>query len=176
MTRGMARHLRLSRAPGRRNAGLLRAGDWRLPCVLGRGGISHFKREGDGATPAARLHPRAVLYRADRFPRPFTALPLTAITPNDGWCDDPADRNYNRPVSLPYPGRHERLWREDHLYDLLVVLDWNLEPAIKGRGSAIFLHLANPGGAPTEGCIAVAPSAMHRLLRIMTRRTLIAID
>ena len=169
------RHIWLSKAPGRRNAGLLRAGGWRSPCALGRGGITHFKREGDGATPAARLHPCAVFYRADRFHRPLTALPLAAITPADGWCDDPADRNYNRPVSLPYPGRHERLWRKDHLYDLLVVLDWNLEPAIKGRGSAIFLHLAGPHSAPTEGCIAVAPSAMHSLLRIMTRQTRIEV-
>jgi L,D-peptidoglycan transpeptidase YkuD (ErfK/YbiS/YcfS/YnhG family) len=106
----------------------------------------------------------AVLYRGDRVVRPATGLPLQMIRPDDGWCDDPADRAYNRQVRLPHPASHERLWRDDHLYDLVVVLDYNLARPVPGRGSAIFLHLASPGFAPTAGCIAVTEPAMRRIL------------
>lgn len=165
----------VSKAAGGPERAILRAGDWRMPCVLGRAGISRFKREGDGATPAGTLRPRLVLFRSDRLTRPATELPVRPIRPQDGWCDDPDDRNYNRPVTLPYPARHERLWRDDSLYDLLVVLDWNLEPAIGNRGSAIFLHLARADAAPTEGCIAMGRAAMQRLLRCMNGDTRIEI-
>lgn len=105
-----------------------------------------------------------VLYRADRLQRPRTALPVKPITPRDGWCDAPADRNYNRPVPLPYPASHERLWRGDHLYDLVIVLGYNDKPRSLGRGSAIFMHLARRSYAPTEGCIALARGDMLKLL------------
>lgn len=84
---------------------------------------------------------------------------------DDGWCDDPDDPNYNRPVKLPYAGRHEIMWREDHIYDIVVVLAYNDEPVRKGRGSAIFLHLARPGYTPTEGCVALSREHMEKLLR-----------
>jgi L,D-peptidoglycan transpeptidase YkuD (ErfK/YbiS/YcfS/YnhG family) len=105
-----------------------------------------------------------VLYRADKIPRPRTGLPIRAIQPDDGWCDAAADRNYNRPVRLPYPASHERMRRDDNLYDIVVVLDWNLSRRRKGKGSAIFLHLARPGFLPTEGCVAVTAPVMRRLL------------
>lgn len=165
----------VSKAPGDPARGLLRHGGRRIGCALGRAGITHFKREGDGATPAGTLLPRLALFRADRVHRPETGLPLQAIRQNDGWCDDPLDRNYNRAVTLPYPARHERLWRDDHLYDLVIVLDWNLEPAIPNRGSAIFLHLERTDRGPTEGCIAVAPDSMRQLLAGMTLLTRIKI-
>ncbi len=153
--------------------GLLTAGGLTVPCALGRSGIRGGKREGDGATPRGGWHPVAVFWRADRLARPATVLPIQPLTPKDGWCDDPANRRYNRPVRLPYAGRHERLWRADRLYDVIVVLDYNLAHPRKGAGSAIFLHIAGPGFAPTEGCIAVAPDAMRRLLARMGPRTVI---
>ena len=107
---------------------------------------------------------RAVLYRPDRMRRPRTPLPVRAIRRHDGWCDASADRNYNRPVRLPYPASAERLWREDALYDVVVVLDYNERPRVRGRGSAIFMHVARPGYAPTEGCIALARAHLLRLL------------
>lgn len=165
----------VSKAPGHSARGVLRYGNWRLGCAVGRAGITHFKHEGDGATPAGTLHPRLVLFRPDRVHRPNTQLPSRRIGRDDAWCDDPEDRNYNRAISLPYPGRHERLWRSDRLYDLLVVLDWNLEPAVKNRGSAIFLHLERPDRGPTEGCIAVSGAAMTRLLRHMNDATKIVV-
>jgi L,D-peptidoglycan transpeptidase YkuD (ErfK/YbiS/YcfS/YnhG family) len=82
-------------------------------------------------------------------------VPVEPIGPQDGWCDDPADPAYNRPVRLPYAGRHEELWRADHIYDIIGVLGWNDDPVVRGRGSAIFLHLARPGYPPTDGCVAL---------------------
>lgn len=131
-------------------------------CALGRGGVvpAAEKREGDGASPAGVWPIRAVLYRPDRVPAPETALPISAIAPDDGWCDAAGDPAYNRPVKLPYPASAERMWRDDRLYDLVVVLGHNDDPPIAGAGSAIFLHLAKPDYAPTEGCVAVAGADM----------------
>ena len=158
------RNLIVAPHAGDRQRGMLLAGGVAFPCALGRSGVTHRKREGDGATPVGRLRLVAVLYRGDRVARPVTGLPVEMIRPNDGWCDDPADRAYNHQVRLPYPASHGRLWRDDRLYDLLVVLDYNLTQPVAGRGSAIFLHLASPGFTPTAGCVAVTEPAMRRLL------------
>ena len=133
-------------------------------CALGWGGVRADKREGDGATPAGLLPLRYVLYRPDRIPRPATRLPARPIGPDDGWCDDPARPEYNRPVKLPFPGRHETLSRIDDLYDAIIVLGWNDAPAVPEKGSAIFLHVARPDYAPTEGCVALARADLLRLL------------
>ncbi|MCP8938720.1 L,D-transpeptidase family protein [Alsobacter sp. SYSU M60028] len=151
--------------------GLLVAGGLAIPCALGRGGVARRKREGDGATPAATLRPVALMARRDRLHPPATGLPASAILPTQGWCDDPRHPLYNRKVRLPFRASHETMWREDGLYDLVVELDWNRGPAVKGRGSAIFMHVARPGFAPTEGCIALAPAALRRLLPMLTPRT-----
>ena len=126
-------------------------------CALGRGGVvaADGKREGDGATPLGAWPLRRVLWRADRLARPATALPAAPLAPDDGWSDDPADPAYNRPVTHPHPHSAERLWREDGLYDVLVVLGHNDDPPVAGLGSAIFLHCAGPGSPPTEGCVAL---------------------
>jgi L,D-peptidoglycan transpeptidase YkuD (ErfK/YbiS/YcfS/YnhG family) len=148
--------------------GWLDLGDGRARCALGPAGVvpAADKREGDGASPAGIWPIRRVLFRPDRGPPPATALPVQAIAEDDGWCDAPGDPAYNRPVKLPYGASAERMWREDHLYDLVVVLGHNDDPPAPGRGSAIFLHLAKPGYAPTEGCVALARPDLERLLRI----------
>lgn len=138
----------------------------RMRCTLGRGGVRAAKREGDGATPAGSWRMRALLFRPDRVARtPLTGLPLRALRPEDGWCDDPGDPLYNRPVKLPYRAGAETLWRADEVYDLIVVLGYNDDPPQPGAGSAIFLHVARPDYAPTEGCIALA----REDLEIVTR-------
>jgi len=133
-------------------------------CALGRAGIRADKREGDGATPAGVFPLRRVLYRPDRLTRPATGLPAAALDPADAWCDDPGDALYNRPVRLPYPARHERLWREDRIYDLIVILGHNDDPVVPGLGSAIFLHVARPDFAPTQGCVALSREDLLALL------------
>lgn len=155
--------------------GMLALGDMRFPCALGRAGCRVRKREGDGATPVGRWHLRAVLYRPDRVQCPRTHLPVRVIRQCDGWCDAPGDRNYNRPVRHPYPASAERLWRVDGLYDIVVVLDYNDRPCVRGRGSAIFMHVAKPGYAPTEGCIALARAHLLRLLERVGRGAVVRV-
>lgn len=147
--------------------GVLRIGDTTYSCALGRGGLRLDKKEGDGATPVGCFPLRRVFYRADKIAAPKTALPLLVIHRADGWCDDPNDAFYNRQVRLPHAGRCEALWREDGLYDVVVVLGYNDDPAVPGRGSAIFLHVAKPDLAPTEGCIALQYPDLLEALKAM---------
>jgi L,D-peptidoglycan transpeptidase YkuD (ErfK/YbiS/YcfS/YnhG family) len=140
---------------------------WRgrsLRCALGRAGIRADKIEGDGATPAGAFAFRRLLYRADRVAVPVTVLPAQPIGRDDGWCDDPADPLYNRPVRLPHAGRHERVWRDDALYDLVLVIGHNDAPVRPGLGSAVFVHAARPDFGPTEGCVAFAPADLLAIL------------
>jgi L,D-peptidoglycan transpeptidase YkuD (ErfK/YbiS/YcfS/YnhG family) len=144
--------------------GQARWGGQVMRCALGPAGIRMDKREGDGATPAGRFALRRLLYRPDRLERPPTGLLVMALSPRDGWCDAPDDPLYNRPVRLPYPARHERLWLGEAIYDLIVVLGHNDDPVRPGAGSAVFLHVARPGYEPTAGCIALARTDLLTLL------------
>jgi L,D-peptidoglycan transpeptidase YkuD (ErfK/YbiS/YcfS/YnhG family) len=123
-----------------------------------------MKREGDGATPAGRLRLVRLIYRHDRMARTPTPVAVRAMRPHDGWSEDVRHGRYNCPVRLPSSAAHESMWREDHLYDVVGVLDWNLSPRVRGRGSAIFLHLARPGYGPTAGCIALGGRDLKLLL------------
>ena len=151
--------------------GVLTIGALSLPCALGRSGRVSRKREGDGATPRNVLRPIKVYYRADQWPDRAFALPHKVIRQNDGWCDDVASPRYNRLISLPSPLSHERLWRDDAVYDVVIETDWNHKPAIRGLGSAIFIHLARPGFKPTEGCIALDKKSMNLLLPKLNHST-----
>ncbi len=163
------------RSPLDHRRGRLVAGPLVLPCALGRSGPTRAKREGDGATPVGTFRLLQAFYRADHGSRPRTGLRLRPIGPRDGWCDDPADRRYNRLVPLPCAASHEEMWRQDHLYDLVIDIAWNRGPVVRGRGSAIFLHLARPGFKPTEGCVAIEPQKARRLLERIGPRTKIRI-
>ena len=134
-------------------------------CTLGHGGVRADKLEGDGATPIGCFALRRVLYRADRIAKPATSLPISAINRSDGWCDATDDAKYNQAVTLPYPASAEMLWREDNLYDLIVVLGHNDDPPVSGAGSAIFWHVANADYTPTEGCIATPLANLRDALR-----------
>lgn len=175
MKRSHVNLIRVFRSPLDHRRGRLQAGHLFLPCALGRSGTSRAKREGDGATPLGRFRLLQAFYRADRGPRPRTGLPLRRIRSQDGWSDDPRDRRYNRLVPLPCPTSHETLWRDDHLYDVVIDISWNRGPIKRGRGSAIFLHLARPGFTPTEGCIAVDRRMIRRLLERIGPNTRIEI-
>lgn len=133
-------------------------------CAVGKGGIRADKQEGDGATPVGVLPVRRVLYRADRVAAPDCAFPVEPIGPGDAWCEDPASRDYNRMVSLAPGEKGDRLWREDHVYDVVGVLGWNDAPVVRGRGSAIFLHLARADYSPTDGCVALNLADIRKVL------------
>jgi L,D-peptidoglycan transpeptidase YkuD (ErfK/YbiS/YcfS/YnhG family) len=163
------------RAPGRPCQARVQLSHSVRPAALGRASVRPLKREGDGGTPLGRLPIRLVLYRPDRIRRPRTPLPVHAIRADDGWCDDPTDRNYNRLIRLPSPSSAERLMRADRLYDLVLVLGYNDRPRIKGKGSAIFVHLARPGYTPTEGCIALSRRDLLAVLAEVRRGTTIAV-
>lgn len=176
----MADNLIVSSLSAAATGGRLRLGSRSWPCVLGRSGRRALKREGDGATPLGRMRLLQVLYRADRVKRPQTMLPVRPIDRRDGWCDAPADRNYNRPVRLgdgplPYDASCEALWRADHAYDLLVVLDYNLRPRRRHKGSAIFLHLMQPDRRPTAGCVALSERDLRQVLRRVGRGAALAV-
>jgi L,D-peptidoglycan transpeptidase YkuD (ErfK/YbiS/YcfS/YnhG family) len=167
--------IRVRRRPGEASQGRLSVMGLVMPCALGKGGVSAFKREGDGATPRGRSRLRRVWLRSGPGRSLPVRLPVRLTTPADGWCDDIRSARYNRPVRMPFPLSHETMWRHDHLYDIVIEIGWNDQPAIRGRGSAIFMHLARPGYTPTEGCVALSRRDMMRLLPYLTPRTWIDI-
>ncbi len=144
--------------------GILAWNGQQVPCALGRAGIRADKSEGDGATPAGFFPLRQVLFRQDRIARPRTGLPLATIETDDGWCDAPDHDFYNRLIRLPFDASCEHLWREDHRYDVIVVVGYNDSPPAPGKGSAIFIHLAGPEFPATEGCVAIAAKDLMFLL------------
>jgi len=167
--RARLRTLRVLPRPGDRALGWLIAGPFRAPCALGRTGIARDKREGDGATPAGRFRLLWAYFRPDRARVAAGGAPLKALRRGSGWCEDPASARYNRPVRLPAADCTDRMWREDALYDLVFVLDCNFTRRCKGRGSAIFFHLARPGLTPTAGCVAIAAADMRKLAPRLAR-------
>lgn len=166
----------MRRKPGQPARGWLIAGPTALPVALGRTGIKANKREGDGATPRGTFRLKRLWWRADRHPRPATQLPARRIGASDGWCEDPADRRYNRPVKVAPQSNADRLRRQDHLYDFIIEIDHNTRPRVAGRGSAVFVHAARAGFAPTAGCVALEIGALRRLLAHVGSRTVIVVE
>lgn len=161
--------------PGCQTRGFLQIDMKAFPCALGRAGRQICKIEGDGATPIGHMRALCAFYRSDRIKHPQTALPLWRLTPNDGWCDAAFNANYNRPIAWPSSVSAEHMWRDDHLYDLGVILDWNYTQRAQGRGSAIFMHVARPNYTPTEGCIALKFSHLRFILGFMNEKTIITV-
>ncbi|MDP3525956.1 MAG: L,D-transpeptidase family protein [Hoeflea sp.] len=162
-------------SPGDRLKALVRFGPLVLPAALGRGGVSSFKREGDGCTPRAAMAVLGGFRRGGMLEPGRCGLALSRTGTSDGWCDAPAHAAYNRQVRLPFPASHETLTRTDALYDFGFVLDWNISSRRRARGSAIFLHLARPGYRPTEGCIALSRRDMLRLMPFLRRGTTVRV-
>ena len=168
-------HIIVRPRPGNPCQGLLSIGGRVQICALGRGGIKALKREGDGGTPLARMRMLSGYIRGDHVVSRASQLPLTMISARLGWCETVNDRNYNRPVSLPYPASHEHMKRKDGLYDVAVVLDWNIKPRRRNCGSAIFFHVARHGMTPTEGCVALPAAVMRRLLPLLSAKTVLTV-
>jgi len=169
------------RAPARsgpshaRHHARLHAGASVFSCTIGRNGVTAFKREGDGGTPRGAFALLSGYRRQDRVARTPSALRLKATHPDDLWCDDVHHGMYNRHVRAPFSGRHEKLWRQDCLYDVCLVLDYNTTPRLRGRGSAIFFHLMDENAGPTEGCIAVRLNDMRKVLRRLASGAIVEI-
>jgi L,D-peptidoglycan transpeptidase YkuD (ErfK/YbiS/YcfS/YnhG family) len=163
------RLIRVTKAAGRPTRGHLMAGNHAFPVALGSSGIRADKREGNGGTPRGRFRLLRLWYRADRLPRPRSLLPIRRIHEDDGWCEDPRDRNYNRTVKRSPSSTADRLWRDDHLYDLIIELDHNTRPRVPYRGSAVFIHFARKDFTPTAGCVALKRGDLQKLLARLAR-------
>jgi L,D-peptidoglycan transpeptidase YkuD (ErfK/YbiS/YcfS/YnhG family) len=159
------------RIGGKPHEGRLIAGTLVLSCALGRSGVTHCKREGDGATPAGQWRLSCFYLR-----KPAPLLSTWRLTRRDDiWCDDARSFLYNRPLSAPSRLSHEEMWRKDKLYDVVGVMDYNIVPRIRGRGSAIFFHIATEELGPTAGCVALRARDMARLAPRLSGRVRIAI-
>jgi L,D-peptidoglycan transpeptidase YkuD (ErfK/YbiS/YcfS/YnhG family) len=160
--------------------GVLVAGHAQFDCALGTAGVTITKQEGDGATPIGRFPVRRGLYRDDRLACPTTPLPMQAIQRLDGWSDDIADPDYNQQVTHPTAGTRpfsaEHLWREDHIYDLILVIGHNDSPPVPGAGSAIFMHVARDDFSGTEGCVALRQADLLTLLPSIGPKTILSIE
>jgi L,D-peptidoglycan transpeptidase YkuD (ErfK/YbiS/YcfS/YnhG family) len=172
----------VTRVPGANpSSGRLHAGQMTLRCAIGGGGVRRDKREGDHATPAGSWRLLSAFYRPEKaLPKP-PQLAMRPIRKNLGWCDDTASPLYNQLIVAPFRGSHESLWRDDRLYDIVIVLDYNIFPRRKKRGSAIFIHCAREKlgvrneFAPTEGCVALRYEDLRRLLPRLSNRTVLTV-
>ena len=146
-------------------------GSRRWRCTMGAGGVREDKVEGDAATPAGKFPLRRIYFRNDRMVLPKVRLPARPINEHDGWCDDPRSSTYNRLVHIPNEWSHEKMWRDDGLYDLVVVVGYNDDPPEGEWGSAIFLHIAREDYAPTKGCVALARDDLLELVTLIGPET-----
>ncbi len=160
-------------APGKKSRALIQFGTITVPAAIGRSGRTILKREGDGATPIASMKLLYGFRRGDRPMRLETPLAIRRIRKDMLWCDQPENPNYNRLTKAPFLSSHEEMKRKDGLYDVCLVMDWNITSRIRNRGSAIFFHLIKPGYEPTAGCVAVHPRDMRRLLPFMRKGTIV---
>jgi len=158
-----------------KNSGYLKYKNLKFRCALGKAGIQKKKLEGDNITPRGIFKITKIYYRADRIKNIQTYLKKIKIKKSFGWCDDPNSNFYNKEIKLPTKFSHEKLYRKDNLYDLIVVLDYNMHPIIKNKGSAIFIHIANKFYKKTKGCIALKKGDLIKMLSQIKRTTKIKI-
>lgn len=163
----------LPRLPNRPYLGLLAMGSLAIPCAIGGNGIAPKLREGDGRTPIGRFS--IVEWRRRKDIWTIFRPDCRTIKRTDGWCDDPASNRYNRPVTLPFRAGAENLWRDDGVYDVIGIVDFNFKPRVSGRGSAIFFHLAHEDCRATAGCIAFRRSTMRKVQNLFSAKVKIKI-
>ncbi len=160
----MVTHLHVRARNERAVEGRLHVGGLKFPCIIGRNGRTHLKREGDGKTPVGVFWLRQGFYRSDRIGNPAAQLRVDVLRHSDGWCEVPGSGFYNQHVKLPFRDGHETMWREDEAYDVVFATSHNERPRVQGAGSAIFFHLTREGSAVTAGCVAVSKSDMRKIL------------
>ena len=150
--------------------------NYKLRCSLGKRGISNKKKEGDFKTPRGKFKFKYILYRKDRINNIYSKLQKIVIKKNMGWCDDTSSKYYNKRITFPFNGTAEKLWLKNNIYDIILVINYNLNPIIKNKGSAIFLHLASKNYQPTKGCIAINKKDMQILLSKINKKSRLIID
>ena len=159
-----------------KKSGYLKYKNFKYRCALGKAGVNKKIKEGDGITPKGVFKITKIYYRADKIKVIKTNIKKIKITKNMGWCDDPVSRFYNQQIKLPSKFSHEKLYRNDDLYDLVAVLNYNTNPVIKNKGSAIFMHISESSYKKTEGCIALKKDDLINILMDIKRNTKISIS
>jgi L,D-peptidoglycan transpeptidase YkuD (ErfK/YbiS/YcfS/YnhG family) len=159
-----------------KETGYLQYKNLKFRCALGKAGIKKKEKEGDNVTPKGIFKITSMYYRPDRIKNIITAIKKIKIKKNIGWCDDPDSHFYNQQISLPTKFNHEKLYRNDNLYDLVLVLNYNTNPIIKNKGSAIFIHIAKKNYKKTKGCIALKKKHLIELISKIKKNTQIKIN
>ena len=154
-----------------KKSGYLKYKNFKFRCALGKAGIKEKKFEGDNITPRGTYRIIKVFYRSDRIKNLTTRITKIKIKKNMGWCDDPESKFYNKLIRIPSSIKHERLYRNDHLYDIVIPINYNMNPAVKNKGSAIFLHLAKKNYTPTKGCVGLRKIHLLKILKIIKPNT-----
>ncbi len=149
---------------------------YRIKCAIGKRGIGNKKREGDKITPKGKFKVKTILYRKDRVPLFKSEIKKLSIIKNMGWCDDPKSKRYNKLIRFPFKYGAEKLYRKDNTYDIILILNYNLNPIRKGKGSAIFIHVAKKNYKNTLGCIAVSKRNLKKIIKKINKSTLVNIN
>jgi L,D-peptidoglycan transpeptidase YkuD (ErfK/YbiS/YcfS/YnhG family) len=157
-------------------SGYLKYKDFKFKCALGKSGIGKKRKEGDNITPKGTFNIIKIYYRKDRIKKINSEFTLIEIKKNIGWCDDPKSKKYNQLIKLPSKYRHEKFFRNDRIYDLILVLDYNMNPIIKDKGSGIFIHIAKNNYSKTRGCIALKKDDLIEIISKIKRDTKIRIN
>mgnify|MGYP001235644539 CR=1 FL=1 len=157
------------------NKNYLTYNNYKVKCAVGKKGIGHKKSEGDRITPKGQYKIKFILYRKDRIKKISTKLKKVQINKNLGWCDDPKSKQYNKLVKLPFNFSHERLYKKENSYDVILVLDYNMNPILKNKGSAIFIHVARKNFEKTEGCVAISKRSIIKIVKDIKKNTQVKI-
>ena len=157
-------------------SGYLKYKDLKFKCALGKSGIGKKKIEGDNITPKGIFSIVKIYYRSDRVKKISSKFILIKITEKMVWCDDPNSKKYNQLINLPTNCKYEKLYRKDNVYDLVIVLDYNINPTIKNKGSAIFIHVARQDYKKTAGCIALKKNHLKELVKTIKKNTKVIIN
>ncbi len=150
--------------------------NYKAKCAIGKRGIGNKRKEGDLITPKGKYKIKYILYRKDRIKRIQSKIKKIAITKNMGWCDDPKSKDYNKLIKLPINYRYEKLYRKENIYDLILVLNFNMRPIVKKKGSAIFIHIAKKNYKKTEGCVAVNKVSLLKIIKKLKNNTKVLIE
>tara|TARA_Y100000992_G_scaffold254871_1_gene187912 strand:+ start:153 stop:644 length:492 start_codon:yes stop_codon:yes gene_type:complete len=151
-------------------------GKYRVKCAIGKRGIGNKKREGDKITPIGKFKIKTILYRKDRISHFKSKINKLSIKNDMGWCDDPKSKKYNKLIKIPFKGSAEKLYRKDNTYDIILVLNYNINPIRKGKGSAIFIHIARKNYKSTLGCIGVSKKNLKKIIKKINKSTIVNIN